>query len=115
MRQSAQFLQPFRLSTLICWAYPVRPEVVSRLMDATSMGNFKMIARRSRALAEGEGPGAAGPSDHPAKILGFPPGSQAFGWMVPRGCRSGSGVLLGSGFEFDFGVMPAQPQKKFYL
>ena len=96
-------------------AGPILVEAKNGIADSDFTTNGYMIARRSRALAEGEGPGAAGPSDPPAKILGFPPGSKTFGRKVPRGCRSGSGVLLGSGYECDLRVMPAQPQKKFYL
>ena len=75
-----------------------------------------MIARRSRAASRAGGAASrrlAGLTDPPAKILGFPPGSKAFARTVPRGCRLGSGVLLGSGYEFDLRVMPAKPQKKF--
>ena len=70
----------------------------------------------------------AKPGGEPRRRRGEPPASRAyrspsknvresktFGRKVPRGCRSGSGVLLGSGFEFDLRVMPALPQKNFYL
>ena len=96
-------------------ADPIGGENIEREGRVSESCKTKIIARRSRALAEGEGPGAAGPSDHPAKILGQSRESKAFDRKVPRDCHSGSGVFLGSGYEFDLLVMLAQPQKKFYL
>ena len=60
---------------------------------------MRTVARRSRAASRAEGAASrrlAGLTDPPAKILGFPPGSKAFGRKVPRGCRGNDHLRTGN-------------------